>query len=293
MKKNLLPLLLALLLGACSSGPYTSSNSGYNNPGSDRYAQQQDSAPTSPQDISQLVEPVPKAEPKSRYGNPASYKVNGKTYYVLDSAKGYDKTGMASWYGEKFHGYRTSSGEPYDMYKFTAANKVLPLPTYVRVTNLDNNKSVIVRVNDRGPFHAGRIIDLSWAAAKKLDIAAKGTGRVRVQAIIPSDNPQEVTRQITAGAIMATGAKSPAAAAKLYLQAGAFRSLSDDASRLQQQLGGISGLPPVAIVMRDNLYKLWIGPFVNDSIRQQARQRLQQKGMASIPIDDTLAPDCH
>lgn len=287
---HLLPaLLFSLLISACTSGPYSPP---YNNPGSDRYAQQHDSGPDNPRDISQLVEPTPKAEPKSRYGNPASYVVNGKRYHVLDSANGYDKTGMASWYGEKFHGYRTSSGEPYDMYKFTAANKVLPLPTYVRVTNLDNNESVIVRVNDRGPFHEGRIIDLSWAAAKKIGIAAKGTGRVRVVAITPGEHSEEVTRQITAGAISAAGHDLPVKA-KLYLQLGAFSSLSDEASRLQQQVGGMSGLPPVALVMRDNLYKLWVGPFANDLERQQARSRLQNSGMSAMPVNDTLAPDCH
>jgi len=126
---------------------------------------------------------VPRAEPLSRYGNPHSYEVDGITYRVLKTAKGYREKGIASWYGTKFHGRRTSSGEPYDMFKMTAAHKTLPLPSYVRVTNLDNGKSVVVRVNDRGPFKPGRIIDLSYAAAHKLDMHQQGTARVEVVAI--------------------------------------------------------------------------------------------------------------
>jgi len=110
-------------------------------------------------------EAVPKNEPLARYGNHSPYTVLGKTYTVMPSSKGYHERGIASWYGSKFHGRRTSSGEPYDMHLATAAHKSLPLPTYVEVTNLDNGRKMIVKVNDRGPFHEGRIIDLSYAAA--------------------------------------------------------------------------------------------------------------------------------
>ena len=121
-------------------------------------------------DVDLIPEPEVRDEPRSRYGNRSPYKVLGKRYTVLDSAKGYDEIGIASYYGNKFHGRRTSSLEVYDMYAFTAAHKTLPLPSFARVTNLDNNRSVVVRVNDRGPFHKGRIIDLSYAAAVKLGI---------------------------------------------------------------------------------------------------------------------------
>ncbi|MEM7468811.1 MAG: septal ring lytic transglycosylase RlpA family protein [Pseudomonadota bacterium] len=126
---------------------------------------------------------VPKKEPLSKYGNPESYVVFGKRYYTLKSAAGFKERGIASWYGKKFHGRKTSSGEVYDMYKMTAAHKNLPLPTYVEVRNLDSNKVITVRVNDRGPFHAGRIIDLSYAAAQKLGIVANGTGRVEIRVV--------------------------------------------------------------------------------------------------------------
>jgi rare lipoprotein A len=156
-------------------------------PQSERYRQNDDDGPAAPSiDVGTIAEPVPKVEPRSRYGNKQSYSVLGRTYHVLDEVGGYDETGIASWYGNKFHGYMTSSFEPYDMYKFTAAHKTLPLPSYARVTNLDNGKSVVVRINDRGPFHEGRIIDLSYAAAVRIGVWPKGTARVEVRAIDPA-----------------------------------------------------------------------------------------------------------
>jgi rare lipoprotein A len=144
----------------------------------------QDSAPEDIPDIDAIPEPEVKAEPRSRVGN-RSYAVLGKRYQIRDSAEGYVEEGMASFYGKKFHGRLTSNHEVYDMYAFSAAHKTLPLPSYARVTNLANGKSVIVRVNDRGPFHAGRIIDLSYAAATKLDFIKQGTARVEVRALGP------------------------------------------------------------------------------------------------------------
>lgn len=142
-----------------------------------------DGPPAGRVDPDAIPEPTPRAEPRSPYGNHTPYTVLGRTYHVLDSAAGYHETGRASWYGSKFHGKPTSSGEPYDMYKATAAHRTLPLPTFVRVTNLENGRDLVVRVNDRGPFHSDRIIDLSWGAALKLGIVDAGTARVRVEAI--------------------------------------------------------------------------------------------------------------
>ncbi|MEO6365073.1 MAG: septal ring lytic transglycosylase RlpA family protein [Luteimonas sp.] len=143
-----------------------------------------DGAPSEDPQVDLIPEPQPKAEPRSRYGN-RPYKVLGTPYTVMgdDDARQYSETGMASWYGAKFHGRRTSSLEVYDMYTFSGAHKTLPLPSYVRVTNLGNGKSLIVRVNDRGPFHPGRIIDLSYAAAIKLGVNRTGTARVHVQSL--------------------------------------------------------------------------------------------------------------
>lgn len=129
---------------------------------------------------------TPRAETKSQYGNMPSYVVFGERYSVMDSSVGYEEEGTASWYGEPFHGRRTSSGETYDMHQLSAAHRSLPLPTYVEVTNLANGRQIVVRVNDRGPFHDDRIIDLSYAAARKLDIVAPGTARVLVRALDPA-----------------------------------------------------------------------------------------------------------
>jgi rare lipoprotein A len=209
-------------------------------PHDQRYAQDEDSGPGGPlPDISKIPEPIPKVEALSAYGNKSTYTVLGQTYRVLPSASGYVERGIASWYGNKFHGYTTSNFEKYDMYAYTAAHKTLPLPSYARVTNLENGTSVIVRVNDRGPFAENRIIDLSYVAAIKLGIWQKGTGLVEVRAIDPahpdSGRPllraaaQPVPAQNAAGPAPRSDARvasayAPQKAPKpaLYLQVGAY-----------------------------------------------------------------------
>jgi rare lipoprotein A len=173
MTKSLLliSLLISLLLSACSS---------------DRYQQKHDSTPTRLPSQAELKDAIPRAEAYSRGGN-KDYQVFGKPYKVLANAHQFEQVGIASWYGKKFHGHLTSNGEIYDMYTMSAAHKNLPLPTYLTVTNLANNKSVIVRVNDRGPFHQSRIIDLSYSAAYKLDMLKKGTAKVKITAITHFD----------------------------------------------------------------------------------------------------------
>jgi len=136
-------------------------------------------------DSRDMPDAIPRVEPKSRYGNPETYVVRGKRYRTMDSSSGHVERGVASWYGKKFHGRKTSSGERYDMYAMTAAHKSLPLPTYAKVTNLENGRTAVVRINDRGPFHGTRVIDLSYAAARKLDVVAKGTASVEVRSIDP------------------------------------------------------------------------------------------------------------
>lgn len=163
--------LVALLLSACGSSGV-------------RYLPPPSSKPQpSDLELSTIPDAVPRQEPRSRYGNPPTYEQFGRRYWTLDSSEDFADQGIASWYGKKFHGKRTSSGETYDMYEMTAAHKTLPLPSYVKVTNLQNGKKIIVRVNDRGPFHQNRIIDLSYVAALKLDIVGAGTGMVEVRAI--------------------------------------------------------------------------------------------------------------
>ncbi len=154
----------------------------------------QDGPPKGDVELGPLPDLVPKYEPKSRNGNPKSYQINGQTYLVLPDSKGFIQRGTASWYGSKFHGNKTSNGEVYDMMQLSAAHKTLPIPTYLKVTNLENNRSTILRVNDRGPFHSGRIIDLSYAAAHKLGFADSGTAKVEIRAIqVP--NPADVVKE--------------------------------------------------------------------------------------------------
>ena len=180
----------------------------------------QDSAPNVVMNASKIKDAEPRVEPKSRGGNASVYTVFGKSYRVLDSAKGFKERGDASWYGKKFHGRDTANGERYDMFQMTAAHKHLPLPSYVRVTNLENRKSTIVRVNDRGPFHGGRIIDLSYAAATKIDMLKKGTARVEIEVIDPKQwvkakksrqrtaKPSQATQMAQADAAVAGSAAS-------------------------------------------------------------------------------------
>lgn len=248
-----------------------------------------DGGPEVPPDVSGLPEPVPRAEPRARYGNHSPYVVLGRRYHVMDSAEGYVERGVASWYGTKFHGRPTSSFEPYDMYAFTAAHKTLPLPTYARVTNLENGRSVTVRINDRGPFHADRLIDLSYAAAVKLGIHIRGTGPVEVRAIVPPGMHAGVGEAPPA-ARAAAGAR-PAAeppppmlveAGDVLLQVGSYGERGN-ARRVQDQLER-AGLRPVRIeraeVGSGTVYRVRIGPI--DVDRQTAVvERVQALGLGT------------
>jgi len=137
-------------------------------------------------DLAAVPDAMPRAEPRAAYGNMEEYEVFGRTYRVMESSTGYEAEGMASWYGMEFQGRSTSSGEPFDVYAMTAAHRTLPLPTYLEVTNLENGRTVVVRVNDRGPFHDDRLVDLSYVAAWKLGIVQSGTARVRIRALEPA-----------------------------------------------------------------------------------------------------------
>jgi rare lipoprotein A len=190
-------------------------------------------------DVSHIPDAKPRREPRSKYGNPPSYVVHGKRYYVMDSSGGYVKKGIASWYGKKFHGRRTSSGETYDMYRMTAAHKSLPLPTYARVTNLKNGRSVVVKINDRGPFHDNRLIDLSYAAAEKLDIVSKGTGFVEVRALDPGRpepaRPTQVSVPRASPVQTTTAGPKQGNGGKIYIQVGAF-SARTNAEQFKSQI---------------------------------------------------------
>ena len=263
--------LLISFMGGCSSPP-------------SRYSIKQDHAPRHDVDVSKVPNAVPRVEPKSKYGNPKTYVVRGKRYRVMDSATGYRQKGIASWYGKKFHGHRTSSGEPYNMYAMTAAHKNLPLPSYVHVTNTSNGRSVIVRVNDRGPFHDNRIIDLSYAAAKKLDITPTGTGSVEIRVI----DPRQQHRKTRVSAIDSFKKKpeSPQTKSKqVYLQVGAF-SQRNNADELRIQLAGLlsSGNINTGYNVENKLYRVRIGPLNTREEASQIAAKLSQAGIAQTKI---------
>ena len=209
---------------------------------------------------SDVHDAVPKNEPLARYGNHSPYTVRGKTYKVLPSSKGYQERGMASWYGRKFHGRRTSSGELFDMHLATAAHKSLPLPSYVEVKNLDNGRKMIVKVNDRGPFHEGRIIDLSYAAAVKLGVDKTGTARVDVRAINVKTSKRSSVK-------VADGT---------FLQVGAFNK-----RKTAEELAGkmqAAHLRPVTVQKSLGLYKVWIGPYDSEAEIEAHKRRVVELG---------------
>jgi rare lipoprotein A len=255
----------------------------------------------------------PKVEPKSRYGNMKSYEVFGQRYVTKASSRGHVERGKASWYGKKFHGRKTSSGERYDMYQMTAAHKTLPLPTYALVTNLGNGRSTVVKVNDRGPFVGNRVIDLSYAAAKRLDMIHAGTAMVEVRSIDPRDHGGKVKIPLRMASASATpkvaserrAVKASAAAARgsaarptsslpalasgsgrpVYLQVGAFGSRGN-ALQLQSQLSGAVDQPVLVrtastAAASNPLYKVQVGPLNSEADADALGRRLAALGIAS------------
>lgn len=211
-----------------------------------------------PVDVSRIPDAVPKAEPRTRAGNPPSYVIRGKRYHVLQSSAGFSQRGVASWYGNKFHGRKTSNGERYDMYAMTAAHKTLPIPSYVEVTNLANGRRIVVRVNDRGPFVRGRIIDLSYTAAAKLDILAAGTAPVRIRTVGPGDLAVAAPVIPSKATVTATVTATIQTAGSITIQAGAFGVLAN-AERLRDRLIA-AALGRVRIDRSRRLYHVRIGP---------------------------------
>lgn len=230
-------------------------------------------------DTRTIADPVPKVEPITKAGNKSPYQVFGKTYFVLPSSENYRETGIASWYGRKFHGRRTSNGEIYDMYAMTAAHKSLPIPTYARVTSMENNRSIIVRINDRGPFHGPRIIDLSYVAALKLGFADKGTTEVLVEAIDPSGKSTAKPVVTPATAPGSVGNTMPSLTQGRYLQVGAFDN-ADAARTLQKQVRTHTS-KPILVQQRDNLFKVWIGPVADKMELLVIKRMLQQSANIS------------
>lgn len=223
-----------------------------------------------PPNLNEVADAVPRAEPLHPFAN-RTYVALGQTYTPEPKVKSYQKEGMASWYGKRFHGRKTASGETYDMYAMTAAHPTLPIPSYVRVTSLVNGKSVVVRVNDRGPFSKNRLIDLSYVAAHKLDYLGAGSALVRVELIDPAQF--DVT-----GAPLDNG---------IYLQLGAFKT-EDRAHKLREKVEKNieSPAPPVKVVLEGKLHRVTLGPYVSHEAADTDSARLQQNlGMTSIKIE--------
>jgi rare lipoprotein A len=244
-------------------------------------AQLPGAVPPPPADIASIPDAVPRVEPRSLLGNPPFYDVLGKRYFVLATAEGYKERGVASWYGPTFHEKNASNGDAYDMYAMTAAHKTLPLPAYVRVTNLANGRSVVVRVNDRGPFVGTRIIDLSYTAAYKLDMLRQGTAFVEVEALSPG------TLSTTAAAVAPPAPAPLAANTTLYIQAGAF-GVEDNARRLADRLRA-AGIPMVALREPAGGSRLWrvrIGPVADVAAYDRILSQLQGLG-----VEGRLAAD--
>ncbi|MBE7376828.1 septal ring lytic transglycosylase RlpA family protein [Pseudomonas lopnurensis] len=311
--------ITAALLASCSSAPTPTvsagKGSGISGPG-DYARPHKDGAPWWDVDVSQ----IPDAIPMPHYGpvkaNP--YTVLGKTYYPINDGRRYSATGTASWYGTKFHGQPTANGEKYDLYGMSAAHKTLPLPSYVKVTNLDNGKSVTLRVNDRGPFYSDRIIDLSFAAAKKLGYAESGTARVKVEGIDPHAwwaeqgrpvptvlaQPQVAAARPAASSMaqpieqytpppqqhaaatvpveVAANANASSAAAGLFLQVGAFAN-PDAAQLLKDKLSGVVSAPVFissVVLNQQTLHRVRLGPIdtPDEAVRLEQSVRLANLG---------------
>lgn len=290
-------LTIPLFLSGCGSLPT----------GGSGLFSRQDSAPARNVDITKVPNAVPRVEPHSRYGNPDSYVVFGKRYHVKKSSHGHVERGVASWYGTKFHGKRTSSGEPYNMYAMTAAHKSLPLPTYAEVTNLENGRKITVKINDRGPFKDNRIIDLSYVAAQKLGIADAGTGLVEVRAINPA-TPRPAQPAPLPPPAVSSAAKTPSVdnaptpsqadklrriaagqAVGIYLQVGAFGDRYN-AENLRARIRDIETVPQSKINVtqgvnaKASIFRVRIGPIDNVPEADQVIKRLAALGIADPHI---------
>ncbi|MDR3477092.1 MAG: septal ring lytic transglycosylase RlpA family protein [Gammaproteobacteria bacterium] len=235
-------------------------------------------------DETKIPNAVPKVEPLSRIGNQASYVVFGQRYYVMRSSKHYEEQGIASWYGTQFHTHHTSNGERYNMLAMTAAHKTLPLPTYIEVTNLINHRQIIVKVNDRGPFEANRLIDLSYVAAKKLGMLGHGTAKVNIKAIDPVEYYKHATHQASnrheryhRPLPLPHHEKSYAPAASVYFQVGAFHNKSH-AEHLKKRLVAMFSVP-VQINLSHSLYHVKIGPIKSNTAAAQINKKLKTIGL--------------
>ncbi|WP_305464738.1 septal ring lytic transglycosylase RlpA family protein [Photobacterium leiognathi] len=282
-------LLFFVLLAGCSSSPdkpqqpetktehatpgllFKPNTPTNDDPNAGRYSLKDDRAPTVVPDFSKVPPVVPHYEPYSRGGN-KDYTLRGKRYRIIKNTKGYTETGYASWYGEKFHGHKTSNGETYNMFAMTAAHKTLPLPSFVRVTNTRNGKSTIVRVNDRGPFHDGRIIDLSMAAAAKIGVISLGTAPVKIEVInVPKPSSKEAM-------------KNSPIPHHYFVQLAAVNSLAKAEEMRKALKRQYNTNVDIEQVDNRTVYRVRLGPFMdhNDAERQLSKAKAHHYPKAFI-----------
>ena len=245
--------LLSLLAAACTTAPPVAERPAPGEPqGKGGYYKDDGPGSSPPANLAQIPDAEPKTEPLHRYAN-KPYKVFGTEYVPLADARGFKQRGVASWYGRRFHGQKTASGELYDMYAMTAAHPTLPIPSYVRVTNIANGRSVVVRVNDRGPFHSSRVIDLSYAAAYKLGYIQAGSATVELESVQPTSEQ----------------------AGGVYVQVGAFTS-RENAESLQARLAREAAWlqQNVQVLLSGNLWRLHVGPYRSREDARSAADRI-------------------
>ncbi|MDD2720700.1 MAG: septal ring lytic transglycosylase RlpA family protein [Gallionella sp.] len=314
-KQTVVLALAALLLTACGSEPQRQTEAqparapiedhaathpvDKPRPGSGGYLPGDGPGANAPANMEAIPDAVPVSEPLHRYAN-QPYVALGKTYTPLTVSGNFKERGIASWYGKKFHGQRTSSGEEYDMYAMTAAHPILPIPSYARVTNVTNGKSVVVRINDRGPFLHDRVIDLSYTAAYKLGIIGNGSQEVEVESVNPSAAPRTVAQQpkvesapLEPAAPAAQAAAQPAAQpvvqaagarGNVYLQLGAF-STRQSAERFMEQmrakLGGLGR--QLMLYQQDNKTRVHYGPYASETEARNSRQALHDR-LGFMPV---------
>ena len=272
------PILVAMM--ACSSAPAPEQTP--ESPNAGRYSISQDRAPTRIVDLASIPEVIPEPLNRTGAGNRSPYTVLGKSYEVMPTEEGYNERGVASWYGEKFHGHKTSNGEVFDMFLASAAHKSLPIPSFLRVTNLDNNRSIVVRVNDRGPFHGDRVIDLSYAAAVKLGYADRGTARVQLESIVATGVSRD--RGVRGANSAGNATLRVSSADSKYLQVGAFSDLSA-AQEITSRVEEITSLPVFIRTVNTSknriLHRVRVGPISDPGQIQRVSESVVAANLGS------------
>jgi rare lipoprotein A len=278
-------MLIAVTLAGCDTTPSRPSSS--SKPGG--YYLDDGPGSNPPANLESIPEPVPKIEPINKFTS-RPYAVLGHAYAPYTRLTPYKARGVASWYGKRYHGQKTATGEVYDMYAMTAAHTLLPLPSYARVTNVATGKSVVVRVNDRGPFHEDRLIDLSYLAAQRLGLLGRGSGMVEVEAIIPGDDAQPATRQ---PAPEPSPPPAPAASAVsaepggIYVQLGAFAAAGNADAFLRKMRIDLGWLADsMNVYKKDGLYRVHAGPYSSREEAGRAAERVQKElGFKALVLD--------